>query len=207
MKHKIKEWLPREEELLARGYTVLAGLDEAGCGPLAGPVVAAAVVLKEAKLPPKLDDSKKLTAKSREAVYEQIINQCDYGVGFASHVEIDALNIRQASRLAMERALGNLPYPPEYLLIDGISLPFWQGKQESFIRGDSLIASIAAASVVAKVTRDRYMVEIANTYPEYLFAQHKGYPTPLHYQLLLQFGPSPIHRRSFLKSYYKMIEA
>ncbi|HHW11633.1 MAG TPA: ribonuclease HII [Firmicutes bacterium] len=187
-----------EHQLQAAGYRRIAGVDEAGRGPLAGPVVAAAAIIPPATFIGHLNDSKKLTAKQREFVYEQLMAaKIPYGLGQASVEEIDRLNILNASRLAMMRAVRNLPVPPDFLLIDGYA---WAGvdiPHRGVVGGDALSLSIAAASVLAKVTRDRLMVELDRAFPGYGFAQHKGYPTAEHYAALARLGPCPIHRRSF----------
>lgn len=187
-----------EQELIAAGYQRIAGVDEAGRGPLAGPVVAAAAIIPPDTFIVHLNDSKKLSVKQRESVYEQIMKlRIPYGLGQASVQEIDRMNILNASRLAMMRAVRNLPVKADYLLIDGYA---WSGinlPHSGVVRGDALSLSIAAASVVAKVTRDRLMGELEQAFPGYGFAKHKGYPTAEHYAALARLGPSPIHRRSF----------
>lgn len=189
-----------ETECAARGWKAVCGVDEAGAGPLAGAVYAAAVILPPDWDLPGLNDSKKLTEKRREALFPLIQQQAvAWAVATASEAEIDELNILNARMLAMERAIHALNPPADFALIDGnrsrgITVP-----NRTVVKGDSLSASIAAASVLAKVSRDRYMVEMAEKYPKYQFERHKGYPTKLHYELLRQYGPCPIHRRSFLK--------
>ncbi|HBR28501.1 MAG TPA: ribonuclease HII [Firmicutes bacterium] len=187
-----------ESELLAAGYRVIAGVDEVGRGPLAGPVVAAAAIIPPGTFIAKLDDSKKLTAKQRDAVYGQILDlKIPYGLGQASVQEIDQLNILKASRLAMMRAVQNLPDEPDYLLLDGHAWPGIKLQHRGVVGGDALSLSIAAASVIAKVTRDRLMVDLDQAFPGYGFAKHKGYPTPQHYAALARYGPSLLHRQSF----------
>lgn len=187
-----------EHQLLAAGYRRIAGVDEAGRGPLAGPVVAAAAVIPPGTFIVHLNDSKKLTAKQRELVYEQLLAaKIPYGLGQASVEEIDRLNILNASRLAMMRAVRNLPVKPDFLLIDGHA---WSGidlHHRGVVGGDACSLSIAAASVLAKVTRDRLMIQLDQAFPGYGFAKHKGYPTAEHYSALARLGPCPIHRRSF----------
>lgn len=189
-----------EAECAAQGWKAVCGVDEAGAGPLAGAVYAAAVILPPDWDLPGLNDSKKLTEKRREALFPLIQQQAvAWAVATASEAEIDELNILNARMLAMERAIHALNPPADFALIDGnhsrgITVP-----NRTVVKGDSLSASIAAASVLAKVSRDRYMVEMAEKYPKYQFERHKGYPTKLHYELLRQYGPCPIHRRSFLK--------
>src|SRR5690606_13954669 len=187
-----------EHQLLAAGYRRIAGVDEAGRGPLAGPVVAAAAVIPPGTFIVHLNDSKKLTAKQRELVYEQLLAaKIPYGLGQASVAEIDRLNILNASRLAMMRAVANLPVKPDFLLIDGHAWPGINLPHRGVVGGDGCSLSIAAASVLAKVTRDRLMGEFDQAFPGYGFAKHKGYPTAEHYAALTRLGPCPIHRRSF----------
>lgn len=184
------------------GVSLLCGVDEAGRGPLAGDVYAAAVILPPDCELPGLNDSKKLSAKKREALYEQITAQAvSYCVATASAEEIDRLNILQATFLAMRRAVEGLSVQPELVLVDGNRNPGLPIHTRLVVKGDATSASIAAASILAKVERDRYMERLAEEYPQYQFEKHKGYGTELHYQMLDQFGPSPIHRKSFLKNY------
>lgn len=189
---------PFEAEARLAGYRDVVGIDEAGRGPLAGPVVAAAVYLPAGYDIPGLQDSKQLTAPQREAVYGEVVRQSpDYGVGVVSHRLIDKHNILWATRTAMLRAVRQLARVPDLLLIDGpVSLDS-SIDQRQIVRGDSSCASIAAASVVAKVTRDRMMVHYDRLYPVYGFARHKGYPTRDHYARLRRHGPCVIHRLSF----------
>ncbi len=180
------------------GYACVAGVDEAGRGPLAGPVVAAAVVLPRDYTIEGLQDSKRLTAKQRDRVYEAILRVArDYGVGMASNAEIDRINILQATREAMRRALSELNVQPDLALIDGNQNIDSGIAERTIVRGDSRCASVAAASVVAKVTRDRLMSAYATQFPGYGFEQHKGYPTQAHYDCLRTLGPCAIHRLSF----------
>lgn len=189
-----------ENEIYASGVTRLCGVDEAGRGPLAGPVCAAAVILPQGLEIDGLNDSKKLTEKKREALYDIITaNALDYGIAFASVEEIEELNILNATFLAMNRALAKLSPAPELALIDGNRDSGIDFPSRCVVKGDSRCADIAAASILAKVTRDRYMVEMAGAYPQYHFEKHKGYGTKLHYEAIRQYGPSPIHRLSFLK--------
>lgn len=178
--------------------TMLAGVDEAGRGPLAGDVVAAAVILDPGRPIPGLNDSKKLTEKRREELFERICDEalCWY-VARASVAEIDELNILHATMLAMTRAVDGLGHCPEFVAVDGNRLPRWSWRSEAVIGGDGLLPAISAASILAKVTRDREMTRWHEHYPEYGFAAHKGYGTPAHRQALAQYGPSPLHRRSF----------
>lgn len=192
-----------ENEIYGEGYTLLAGVDEAGRGPLAGPVCAAAVILPQGLVIEGLDDSKKLTEKKREALFDPICDQAvSYGIAFASVEEIEALNILNATFLAMNRALEKLDPAPALALIDGNRSTGIHFPNRCIVKGDAKCADIAAASVLAKVTRDRYMLQMAEQYPAYHFEQHKGYGTKLHYETLRAFGPSPIHRMSFLKKLY-----
>lgn len=182
---------------------LICGVDEAGRGPLAGPVCAAAVVLPKHLCLPGLTDSKKLTDKKRRELFPLIQQQAlAYGIGFASEAEIDEINILQATFLAMKRALAQLNCQPELALIDGNRETDFGLPVKTVVKGDSLSANIAAASVLAKVSRDDVMVELAKTYPQYGFDIHKGYGTKAHYQALEEFGPCPAHRRSFLKKFY-----
>lgn len=192
-----------EDGCLIEGYQVICGVDEAGRGPLAGPVCAAAVILPRHIDIPGLNDSKKLSDKRRREIFPIIKEQAlAYGIGFASHEEIDEINILQATYLAMERALAQLKLSPELALIDGNRAKDFGIPVRTVIKGDSLSANIAAASVLAKVTRDDWMLEQAKLYPEYGFEVHKGYGTKAHYEALSAHGPCPIHRKSFLKKFY-----
>ena len=192
-----------ENGLFARGINTICGVDEAGRGPLAGPVCAAAVILPRGIEIPGLDDSKKLSDKRRRELFPIIQEQAvAYGIGFASHEEIDSINILQATFLAMERAIAQLSVKPEFALIDGNREKDFGLPVKTVVKGDSLSASIAAASVLAKVSRDVLMEKYAEEYPQYGFEIHKGYGTKAHYEALRQFGPSPIHRMSFLKKFY-----
>ena len=182
---------------------LICGVDEAGRGPLAGPVCAAAVVLPRHLCLSGLTDSKKLTDKKRRELFPLIQQQAlAYGIGFASEAEIDEINILQATFLAMKRALAQLNSQPDLALIDGNRETDFGLPVKTVVKGDSLSANIAAASVLAKVSRDDAMVELAKTYPQYGFNIHKGYGTKAHYQALEEFGPCPAHRRSFLKKFY-----
>lgn len=194
-------WLEYENEALAEGYKIVCGVDEAGRGPLAGPVCAACVVLPTGTVIEGVNDSKKLTEKKREALYDVIKEQAlDYGIAFASEKEIDEINILQATFLAMRRAVESLTVlTPDIALIDGNKTPGLSIAERSVIKGDAKSANIAAASILAKVTRDRYMLEMAEKYPEYQFQKHKGYGTKLHYEMIEKYGVSPIHRKTFLK--------
>ena len=195
-------WL-LENEIYEEGFRLLCGVDEAGRGPLAGPVCAAAVILPRGLAIVDLNDSKKLTEKKREALYHVICEKAlSFGIAFASVEEIEEFNILNATFLAMNRALAQLDPRPELALIDGNRNTGIQTPSRCVVKGDARCADIAAASILAKVTRDRYMLEMAEQYPEYHFEQHKGYGTRLHYEALRKYGPSPIHRMSFLKKLY-----
>ena len=192
-----------ENEIYAEGFTLICGVDEAGRGPLAGPVCAAAVILPRDLEIDGLNDSKKLTEKKREALYDPIREQAiAYGIAFATVEEIEELNILNATFLAMNRAIEKLNPAPELALIDGNRSTGIRFPSRCVVKGDAKCADIAAASVLAKVTRDRYMLQMAEKYPGYHFEQHKGYGTKLHYDALREYGPSPIHRMSFLKKLY-----
>ena len=192
-----------ENSHFEKGIRVICGVDEAGRGPLAGPVCAAAVILPPNVDIPGLNDSKKLTDKRRRELVPIIKEQAvAYGIGLASHEEIDQINILQATYLAMERALAQVGVQPELALIDGNRAKDFGIPVQTVVKGDSLSASIAAASILAKVTRDDLMTEAAQDYPEYQFDVHKGYGTKAHYAALTEHGPSPIHRMTFLKKFY-----
>lgn len=178
---------------------IICGTDEAGRGPLAGPVAAGACILPDGYIPEGLDDSKKLTEKKREALYTQITeNALAWGIGLASAAEIDEINILNASLLAMRRAIAAMGATPDLVLVDGSVNRGFDIRSEAVIGGDAKSPSIAAASILAKVTRDRIMAELDGKYPEYGFAKHKGYPTPAHKLAVYEFGPCPEHRKSFL---------
>jgi ribonuclease HII len=189
---------PFEKEIRAKGFRLVAGLDEAGRGPLAGPVVAAAVVLPHRARLPGVDDSKKLSAPKREEIFSLLQKKASaIGVGIVEAEEIDRLNIHQASLKAMEKAVAALPLPPDFLLIDGLftlNLPL---PQMAVVKGDQKCLSVAAASIVAKVTRDRIMIARHREYPEYNFARHKGYGTKEHLQAIEKYGRCPLHRLTF----------
>ena len=189
-----------ENEIRAGGITPVCGVDEAGRGPLAGPVCAAAVILPQGLVIDGLDDSKKLTEKKREALFDVIREQAvAYGIAFATVEEIEEKNILGATYLAMNRAIAQLDPAPALALIDGNRNAGIEYPSRCIVKGDSRVASIAAASILAKVTRDRYMYEMAEKYPQYGFDKHKGYGTAVHYAAIRAFGPSEIHRMSFLK--------
>lgn len=190
-----------EEEALAEGFRHICGIDEAGRGPLAGPVCAAAVILPVGCQIDGLDDSKKLSEKKREALFQPIISQAvSYGIGWASEAEIDERNILQATFLAMQRAVEAMGLSPDYALVDGNRMPVLEIPGRTIVKGDGKSPSIAAASILAKVSRDRLLREMDQQYPQYGFARHKGYGTKEHYAAIRQYGILPIHRRTFLKN-------
>jgi ribonuclease HII len=187
-----------ESDLLAGGCLSIVGVDEVGRGPLAGPVTAAAVRLDPARIPAGLDDSKKLTAARREALFDAILEVAEASVAHASVEEIDALNILRAAHLAMERAVAGMPQAPQHALIDGNMIPRGLScAATAVVKGDGRCLSIAAASIVAKVTRDRIMVDLAQQYPGYGWETNMGYPSPGHRAALIRLGATPYHRRSF----------
>lgn len=189
-----------EHKAYDSGFKCVCGIDEAGRGPLVGPVFAAAVVLPVDCEIPGLNDSKKLTEKKREALFEVIIEKAiAYSVASASEKEIDEINILNATYLAMNRAFDGLSVKPDMALIDGNREPGVDAMQKTVVKGDSKSMSIAAASILAKVSRDRYMLEIAKLYPQYEFQKHKGYGTKLHYERIREHGISDVHRKTFLK--------
>ena len=189
-----------EIEAHENGYNVVCGVDEAGRGPLAGPVFAAAVILPENYSHEILNDSKKLSEKKRDLVYDDIVKDAIcWSVGIADEKEIDEINILNATFLAMKRAVDGLKIKPDLAYIDGNQYPKTGVKEITIVKGDSKCMSVAAASIIAKVSRDRFMLEIAEKYPEYQFSKHKGYGTKLHYEMIEKYGVSPVHRRTFLK--------
>ena len=193
-------WLEFEEAAKARGYQHVCGVDEAGRGPLAGPVCAAAVILPENTIIEGVNDSKKLSEKKREALFDVIRNTAvAYCVAYASVEEIEEMNILNATMLAMKRAVEGLEVPADYAMIDGNRLPDLTIDAEYIIKGDARSMSIASASILAKVSRDRLMYEYAKEYPQYAFDKHKGYGTKVHKAALLEYGPCPNHRMSFLR--------
>ena len=196
------EFKPFEQTLFNHGYNAVCGVDEAGRGPLAGPVYAAAVILKKDAVLDGLDDSKKLSEKKREALFDRIIEQSiAYKIVSVDPETIDEINILNATMLAMKKAIEGLSVPADAALIDGNKCPELSIFSQFVIGGDAKVKSIAAASILAKVSRDRYMLEIAEKYPQYQFEKHKGYGTKLHYQMLDKHGISDVHRMSFLKKY------
>ncbi|WP_455530077.1 ribonuclease HII [Ruminococcus sp.] len=198
-----KELFDYDSEL-RKEYPIICGVDEAGRGPLAGDVYTAAVVLGDQVLINYLNDSKKISEKRREMLYDEIILKADaYCIASASVEEIDRLNILNATMLAMKRAVEGLGIKPDLALIDGNRLPELECESRYVIHGDAVSASIAAASILAKVTRDRYMCRLDEQYPQYCFGKHKGYGTKLHYEKIAEFGISEVHRRTFLKKLYE----
>ena len=194
-----------EKNALEQGFKSICGIDEAGRGPLAGPVFAAAVILPVGLEIEGLNDSKKLSEKKRESLFDVIIsNASAYSVAYADHAEIDEINILNATFLAMTRAVNGLKIPADFALVDGNRVPKGLSVPcETIVKGDGISASIAAASILAKVSRDRVMKKADEIYPEYMFAKHKGYPTALHRELVNKYGPCPIHRLTFLKKVLK----
>ena len=194
------DWLFYEKQAYEKGYSVVCGVDEAGRGPLAGPVYAAAVILPPDARMDGVNDSKKLSEKKREALFDIIqqvaLSSC---VASASVEEIDEHNILNATYLAMQRAVAGLSPQPQMVLVDGNRLPSFPMASQAIVKGDSLSLSIAAASILAKVSRDRFMKELAQQYPQFQLEKHKGYGTKLHRELIREYGPSPIHRKTFLK--------
>ena len=189
-----------ENARFAQGIETICGVDEAGAGPLAGRVYAAAVILPQEWDAPYLNDSKKVTEKRRDVLYEKIIGDAvAWSVAWADEKEIDEINILNARMLAMDRAIKGLSFKPDLALIDGNRSVGIDCPNETVVKGDGQSASIAAASILAKVSRDRYMLDMAKEYPQYAFEKHKGYPTKLHYERLRAYGPCPIHRLTFLK--------
>ncbi len=196
--HRLRRLLKYESELWEQGFALIAGVDEAGVGPMAGPVVAGAVVLPRDYRLRELDDSKKLDEATREQLAQQIkADAVAWATGVAEVEEIDELNIYHAGLLAMRRAVEGLKTQPDFILVDARTIPDCSAPQRGIVRGDSLSASIAAASVIAKTTRDGMMIELDREYPGYGLAAHKGYPTPRHFEALRKLGASPIHRRSY----------
>ncbi len=197
------DWLKFENEAYENGYACVCGVDEAGRGPLAGPVFAAAVVLGRGQIIDGVNDSKKLSEKKREALFDKIKEEtlC-YSIASVDEKTIDEINILNATFLAMKKAVEGLEIKPDFAMIDGNKTPDLSIDCEAVVKGDANSVSIAAASILAKVSRDRYMLEMAEKYPEYKFEKHKGYGTKLHYQMLDEYGPSEIHRQTFLKTWY-----
>ncbi|MEE0943981.1 MAG: ribonuclease HII [Clostridia bacterium] len=203
-KARFENLLLREKELRKDGYLHIAGVDEAGRGPLAGAVYAAAVILPEDIFIEGLDDSKKLSEKKREQLFDEICEKAvAYSIAYATESEIDEINILNATHLAMNRAVDGLSIPADYCIVDGNSIKNMSTPHETMVKGDAKSASVAAASILAKVTRDRYITELAQKYPEYCFEKHKGYGTKAHTDAILKYGVLPIHRKSFLTKIIK----
>lgn len=201
------DWFLYEKLLAEKGYEKICGVDEAGRGPLAGPVCASAVILKPNDIIEGVNDSKKLSEKKRERLFDEIKERAiAYSIGWASVEEIEELNILNATMLAMKRAVEGLPIQADYAIIDGNKTPNLSIPCESIVKGDAKSMSIASASILAKVSRDRLMIEYAEKYPEYKFEKHKGYGTKVHQEAILEYGACEIHRPSFLKKIKKKQE-
>lgn len=198
------DWLEFEKEVLAKGYKSVCGVDEAGRGPLAGPVCAAAVILPEGVIIDGVNDSKKLSEKKRESLFDVIREQAlSYSIAYATVDEIEEINILNATMLAMRRAIDGLEINADYAMIDGNKIPPIDIDAECIVKGDAKSMSIACASILAKVSRDRLLYKYAEEYPMYGFDKHKGYGTKVHREAILKYGPCPYHRKSFLKKLYK----
>ena len=198
------DWLEFEKEALAKGYKSVCGVDEAGRGPLAGPVRAAAVILPEGVIIDGVNDSKKLSEKKRESLFDVIREQAlSYSIAYATVDEIEEINILNATMLAMRRAIDGLDIKADYAMIDGNKIPPIDIDAECIVKGDAKSMSIACASILAKVSRDRLLYKYAEEYPMYGFDKHKGYGTKVHREAILKYGPCPYHRKSFLKKLYK----
>lgn len=198
------DWLEFEKEAIAKGYKAVCGVDEAGRGPLAGPVCAAAVILPEGVIIDGVNDSKKLSEKKREALFDVIRKQSlAYSIAYATVDEIEEINILNATMLAMKRAVERLSVKADYAMIDGNRLPKLAIDSECIVKGDAKSMSIACASILAKVSRDRLLYKYAEEYPMYGFDKHKGYGTTAHREAILKYGPCPYHRKSFLKKLNK----
>lgn len=198
------DWLEFEKEALAKGYKSVCGVDEAGRGPLAGPVCAAAVILPEGVIIDGVNDSKKLSEKKRESLFDVIREQAlSYSIAYATVDEIEEINILNATMLAMRRAIDGLNVKADYAMIDGNKIPPIDIDAECIVKGDAKSMSIACASILAKVSRDRLLYKYAEEYPMYGFDKHKGYGTKVHREAILKYDPCPYHRKSFLKKLYK----
>lgn len=198
------DWLEFEKEALAKGNKSVCGVDEAGRGPLAGPVCAAAVILPEGVIIDGVNDSKKLSEKKRESLFDVIREQAlSYSIAYATVDEIEEINILNATMLAMRRAIDGLEIKADYAMIDGNKIPPIDIDAECIVKGDAKSMSIACASILAKVSRDRLLYKYAEEYPMYGFDKHKGYGTKVHREAILKYGPCPYHRKSFLKKLYK----
>ena len=197
------DWFKYEKEAIASGFKTVCGIDEAGRGPLAGPVFVAAVILPVDTAIDGLNDSKKLSEKNREKLFDEIIkNAVSYSICSVDEKTIDEINILEATKLGMRNAAKSLSVNPDVALIDGNQYPGLSVEERTIIKGDSLSSSSAGASILAMVSRDRFMLEIDKLYPEYQFSKHKGYGTKLHYEMLDKYGVSPVHRITFLKKYF-----
>ena len=198
------DWLEFEKEALAKGYKSVCGVDEAGRGPLAGPICASAVILPEGVIIDGVNDSKKLSEKKRESMFDVIREQAlSYSIAYATVDEIEEINILNATMLAMRRAIDGLDIKADYAMIDGNKIPPLDIDAECIVKGDAKSMSIACASILAKVSRDRLLYKYAEEYPMYGFDKHKGYGTKVHREAILKYGPCPYHRKSFLKKLYK----
>jgi ribonuclease HII len=201
-RNRLEKMQVYENKLRQKGLKLIAGVDEAGRGPLAGPVVASAVILPEINKIQGINDSKKLSPAKRESLYKEIIDHAIcWSIGISSVEEIDEINILQASLLAMRRAINGLSQMPEYVLVDAVTIPEISIGQLPLIKGDQKSINIAAASILAKVTRDKMMLELDCKYPHYGFSLHKGYGTAEHIKAIKKYGPSPIHRKTFIKKF------
>jgi len=200
---RLEKMMFYEKNLYIKGFKMICGVDEAGRGPLMGPVVAAAVILPMNVMIPGVNDSKQISEKNREILYNNIIEKAlSYSVGIVDEKRIDEINILNATKEAMRKAINGLHLEPEHILIDAVKLDGVEIAVTPIIKGDSLSQSIAAASIIAKVTRDRIVMEFDKEYPSYGFKTNKGYGTPEHINALKSFGPLPIHRRSFIKNFF-----
>ena len=198
------DWLEFENLAYEKGFNSVCGVDEAGRGPLAGPVCAAAVILPKGMILEGVNDSKKLSEKKREKLFDVITESAvSYSIAYATVEEIEEINILNATMLAMKRAVEGLQVPADFAYIDGNRTPDLQIPCEYIIKGDARSMSVAAASILAKVSRDRLLLEYAKEYPQYCFEKHKGYGTKLHTDMIKEYGPSPVHRLSFLKNILK----
>ena len=195
------DWLFYEKKYISEGKKIICGVDEAGRGPLAGPVAAAAVIMPEGLIIDGVNDSKKISPKKREKLFDVICSQAiSYSISFVDNETIDEINILNATYLAMTNAVKGLSVSPDVVLVDGNRLPGWEYDSEAIVKGDAVCHSIACASILAKVSRDRLMLKEAEKYPNYLFEKHKGYGTKVHIEMIKKHGLCPIHRKSFLRN-------